>query len=200
MATDDRHPRIAQQNAQLTDVGVIRDHNEDAAYSDPEGDFFIVADGMGGHAAGEVASKMAVDAVRAEWPDELPVFVRVSATDWVDGGWDAEQTVELARRLAARGVDLVDCSTGGLVPGARIPVGPGYQVGFAERVRRRIEALELPILDGRHNGERLRVTASFGAAALPKDEDSGREALVAAADAALYEAKRAGKNRTVKAG
>jgi len=71
---------------------------------------------------------------------------------------------------------------------------------FAERVRRRIEALELPILDGRHNGEKLRVTASFGAAALPKDEESGREALVAAADAALYEAKRAGKNRTVKAG
>jgi 2,4-dienoyl-CoA reductase-like NADH-dependent reductase (Old Yellow Enzyme family) len=75
-------------------------------------------------------------AVRAEWPDDLPVFARVSATDWADGGWDEEQTVELARRLGAAGVDLVDCSTGGLVPGARIPVGPGYQVRFAERVRR----------------------------------------------------------------
>jgi 2,4-dienoyl-CoA reductase-like NADH-dependent reductase (Old Yellow Enzyme family) len=76
------------------------------------------------------------DAVRAEWPDDLPLFARVSATDWAPGGWDEEQTVELARLLAGRGVDLVDCSTGGLVPGARIPVGPGYQVRFAERVRR----------------------------------------------------------------
>jgi 2,4-dienoyl-CoA reductase-like NADH-dependent reductase (Old Yellow Enzyme family) len=76
------------------------------------------------------------EAVRAEWPGDLPLFVRLSATDWADGGWDEAQTVELARRLAARGVDLIDCSTGGLVPGAKIPVGPGYQVRFAERVRR----------------------------------------------------------------
>jgi 2,4-dienoyl-CoA reductase-like NADH-dependent reductase (Old Yellow Enzyme family) len=76
------------------------------------------------------------EAVRAEWPDDRPLFVRLSATDWVDGGWDEAQTVELARLLAARGVDLVDCSTGGLVPGATIPVAPGYQVRFAERVRR----------------------------------------------------------------
>ncbi len=77
-----------------------------------------------------------VDAVRKAWPGEFPLWVRVSATDWADGGWDAEQTVELARLLAARGVDLVDCSTGGLVAGVKIPVGPGYQVEFAERVRR----------------------------------------------------------------
>jgi 2,4-dienoyl-CoA reductase-like NADH-dependent reductase (Old Yellow Enzyme family) len=77
-----------------------------------------------------------VAAVRAEWPAELPLFVRVSATDWAEGGWDVEQSVALARELAAHGVDLIDCSSGGLVPGARIPVGPGYQVGFAERVRR----------------------------------------------------------------
>jgi len=76
------------------------------------------------------------DAVRAEWPGELPLFARVSATDWAEGGWDEEQTVALARLLGERGVDLVDCSTGGLVPGATIPVGPGYQVRFAERVRR----------------------------------------------------------------
>jgi 2,4-dienoyl-CoA reductase-like NADH-dependent reductase (Old Yellow Enzyme family) len=77
-----------------------------------------------------------VDAVRAEWPESLPVFVRVSATDWVDGGWDLDQSIALARLLAARGVDLVDCSTGGNVATASIPVGPGYQVPFAERIRR----------------------------------------------------------------
>jgi 2,4-dienoyl-CoA reductase-like NADH-dependent reductase (Old Yellow Enzyme family) len=77
-----------------------------------------------------------VEAVRAEWPEDKPLLVRVSATDWAEGGWDADQTVELARRLRERGVDLVDVSTGGLVPDAQIPVGPGYQVPFAERVRR----------------------------------------------------------------
>jgi 2,4-dienoyl-CoA reductase-like NADH-dependent reductase (Old Yellow Enzyme family) len=77
-----------------------------------------------------------VDAVRAEWPGALPLFVRLSATDWAEGGWGEDDTVALAGLLAGRGVDLVDCSTGGLVPGATIPVGPGYQVRFAERVRR----------------------------------------------------------------
>jgi 2,4-dienoyl-CoA reductase-like NADH-dependent reductase (Old Yellow Enzyme family) len=75
------------------------------------------------------------EAVRAVWPDELPLFARISATDWVEGGWDVEQSVVLSRRLNERGVDLIDCSTGGLVPGAHIPVAPGYQVGFAERIR-----------------------------------------------------------------
>jgi 2,4-dienoyl-CoA reductase-like NADH-dependent reductase (Old Yellow Enzyme family) len=77
-----------------------------------------------------------VDAVRAVWPDRLPVVVRISATDWTDGGWDVEQSVELARRLGARGVDLVDCSSGGNVAQATIPLGPGYQVPFASRIRR----------------------------------------------------------------
>ncbi len=77
-----------------------------------------------------------VHAVRSEWPEEHPLWVRVSATDWAPGGWDADQTVALARLLADRGVDLIDCSTGGLVGGVQIPVGPGYQVEFAERVRR----------------------------------------------------------------
>ena len=75
-------------------------------------------------------------AVRVVWPDELPLFARISATDWVEGGWDVEQSVLFSRWLKERGVDLVDCSSGGLVPGARIPVAPGYQVGFAERIRR----------------------------------------------------------------
>jgi 2,4-dienoyl-CoA reductase-like NADH-dependent reductase (Old Yellow Enzyme family) len=77
-----------------------------------------------------------VDAVRAAWPDRLPVFVRLSSTDWKDGGWDIEQCVELGRRLRERGVDVIDCSSGGAVPDAVIPVGPGYQVPFAERIRR----------------------------------------------------------------
>jgi 2,4-dienoyl-CoA reductase-like NADH-dependent reductase (Old Yellow Enzyme family) len=77
-----------------------------------------------------------VDAVRRVWPDELPLLVRLSATDWTEGGWDIDQSTELARVLHAHGVDLVDTSSGGNVAGARIPVGPGYQVEFAERIRR----------------------------------------------------------------
>jgi 2,4-dienoyl-CoA reductase-like NADH-dependent reductase (Old Yellow Enzyme family) len=77
-----------------------------------------------------------VDETRAIWPERLPLFVRISATDWWSGGWTIEQSVELARLLAGRGVDLVDCSSGGNVAGATIPVGPGYQTGFAERIRR----------------------------------------------------------------
>ncbi len=77
-----------------------------------------------------------VEAVRREWPEAQPLFVRVSATDWVEGGWDVEQSVELARRLRPLGVDLVDCSSGGLVAHAKIPLAPGYQVPFAERIRR----------------------------------------------------------------
>jgi 2,4-dienoyl-CoA reductase-like NADH-dependent reductase (Old Yellow Enzyme family) len=74
--------------------------------------------------------------VRARWPDRWPLFVRISATDWVEGGWDVDQSVELSRRLAREGVDLIDCSSGGLLPGAKVPFGPGYQTAFAERIRR----------------------------------------------------------------
>jgi 2,4-dienoyl-CoA reductase-like NADH-dependent reductase (Old Yellow Enzyme family) len=74
-------------------------------------------------------------AVRAIWPDSLPFTVRLSCSDWVPGGWDIEQSVELSRRLKAEGVDLIDCSSGGNVPKASIPVGPGYQVPFANRIR-----------------------------------------------------------------
>lgn len=74
--------------------------------------------------------------MRAEWPERLPLGVRISCSDWMDGGWDLEQRIALARLLKAEGVDLIDCSSGGLVPQAKIPVGPGYQVPFAERIRR----------------------------------------------------------------
>ena len=77
-----------------------------------------------------------VAAVREVWPEHLPLWLRLSATDWVDGGWDVAQSVELARVLRPLGVDLVDVSSGGVVPGAAIPVAPGYQVPFAARIRR----------------------------------------------------------------
>jgi 2,4-dienoyl-CoA reductase-like NADH-dependent reductase (Old Yellow Enzyme family) len=78
-----------------------------------------------------------IDAVREEWPQDLPLFVRLSVTDWVPGGWDIEDTIRLCRMLKERGdVDLIDCSSGGSDPAQRVPVHPGYQVPFAERVRR----------------------------------------------------------------
>jgi 2,4-dienoyl-CoA reductase-like NADH-dependent reductase (Old Yellow Enzyme family) len=77
-----------------------------------------------------------VTAVRASWPKQLPLFVRISTTDWVDGGWNIDESVKLADELKQIGVDLIDCSSGGNVPHAKIPVGAGYQVAFAERIRR----------------------------------------------------------------
>lgn len=76
-----------------------------------------------------------VDAVRAAWPERKPLLVRLSATDWVDGGWSAADTVELSAQLAGRGADLVDVSSGGLDPRQEITLGPGYQVPFARDVR-----------------------------------------------------------------
>ena len=77
-----------------------------------------------------------VDAVRRDWPDRLPLFVRISATDWAAGGWNIDESVQLAGLLREHGVDLVDVSSGGLVADAQIPFAPGYQVGFAARIRR----------------------------------------------------------------
>ncbi len=77
-----------------------------------------------------------VEAVRAALPSEKPLFVRISATDWTPGGWDVDESVQLAKRLAERGVDLIDCSSGGLSADQQIQTGPGYQVPFAERIRK----------------------------------------------------------------
>lgn len=77
-----------------------------------------------------------IEAVRQSCPETLPLFVRISATEWTHGGWDIEQSVELARMIAPLGVDLIDCSSGGNVPKVRIPISPGYQVPLAERVRK----------------------------------------------------------------
>ena len=76
------------------------------------------------------------EAVRGVWPERFPLFVRISATDWVEGGWTIEDSVALARQLQQHGVDLIDCSSGGNVSNAQIPVAPGYQVPVAEAVRR----------------------------------------------------------------
>ncbi len=82
-----------------------------------------------------------VTAVRSSWPKRAPLFVRISASDWVEGGWDLEQSIELARSLKQLGVDLIDCSSGGTVPHAKIPAGPGYQTPFAQRIRHEAEIL-----------------------------------------------------------
>src|SRR5258708_32194617 len=77
-----------------------------------------------------------VAAVRKVWPEEYPLFVRISATDWVEGGWTVEESVALTKVLHPMGVDLIDCSSGGNFHHAKIPVGPGYQVAFSEQIRR----------------------------------------------------------------
>jgi 2,4-dienoyl-CoA reductase-like NADH-dependent reductase (Old Yellow Enzyme family) len=77
-----------------------------------------------------------ITAVRTVWPAELPLFVRISATDWAEGGWNETESVKLAGIIKDEGVDLIDCSSGGLVPKVKIPVGPGYQVPFAAQVKK----------------------------------------------------------------
>jgi 2,4-dienoyl-CoA reductase-like NADH-dependent reductase (Old Yellow Enzyme family) len=76
-----------------------------------------------------------VGAVRRVWPENLPLFVRISATDWIDGGWDVDQSIEVVRKIGPLGVDLIDCSSGGNDPRQRIPIAPGYQVPFSQTIR-----------------------------------------------------------------
>lgn len=73
--------------------------------------------------------------VRRHWPERYPLFVRLSVTDWVEGGWNLEESIEVARRLKPLGVDLIDCSSGGAVPNASIALGPGYQTSFADKIK-----------------------------------------------------------------
>lgn len=94
-------------------------------------------DEFGGGLEARMKFPLAVaQAVRDVWPDSLPVFVRISATDWVEGGWDLGQSIVFSRTLREIGIDLIDCSSGGLVPEAAIPSGPGFQVPFSAAIRR----------------------------------------------------------------
>jgi 2,4-dienoyl-CoA reductase-like NADH-dependent reductase (Old Yellow Enzyme family) len=77
-----------------------------------------------------------IEAVRRVWPERLPLWLRISASDWTEGGWTIEDSIALARQVKPLGVDLIDCSSGGIVPKATIPLGPGYQTPFAEHIRR----------------------------------------------------------------
>ncbi|GEO09187.1 NADPH dehydrogenase NamA [Segetibacter aerophilus] len=77
-----------------------------------------------------------VDAINEVWPKDLPFFMRISASDWTDGGWTLEESIQLTRILQTKGVDLIDCSSGGNIPHAKITVGPGYQVHFAEAIKK----------------------------------------------------------------
>jgi 2,4-dienoyl-CoA reductase-like NADH-dependent reductase (Old Yellow Enzyme family) len=80
--------------------------------------------------------KEIIVAVRSEWPEELPLFLRISASDWAEGGWTGDDSVKLAKAVKSLGIDLIDCSSGASVPYAKIPVAPGFQVPFAEQVKR----------------------------------------------------------------
>jgi 2,4-dienoyl-CoA reductase-like NADH-dependent reductase (Old Yellow Enzyme family) len=100
------------------------------------------ADDYGGTFENRIRFTLEVaDAVRSNWPESRPLFMRISATDWAQAGWTLDDSVGLAVRLRDRGVDLIDCSSGGNILDAKIQLGPGYQVPFAERIRREAEIL-----------------------------------------------------------
>lgn len=82
-----------------------------------------------------------LETVQLEWPKNLPLFVRISATDWADGGWNIDESVQLSKILKEKGVDLIDVSSGGLVSHQQIPLGPNYQVPFAEKIKKETEIL-----------------------------------------------------------
>jgi len=100
------------------------------------------ADSYGGTLANRMRLALAIaENARRQWPEEFPLFARISATDWSPGGWDLPDSVALSKSLKGLGVDLIDCSSGGMAPHAKIPLGPGYQTPFSEAVRREAEIL-----------------------------------------------------------
>ena len=112
-----------------------------------------------------------VTAVRTTWPERAPLFVRISATDWIEGGWDIQQSIELARQLRELGADLIDCSSGGNVADAKIPVGPGYQTTFAEQIRREANILTgaLGMITSPTQAEHILVTGQADAVVIARE-------------------------------
>jgi 2,4-dienoyl-CoA reductase-like NADH-dependent reductase (Old Yellow Enzyme family) len=112
-----------------------------------------------------------VAAVRGSWPERAPLFVRISATDWIDGGWGIEQSLELARQLKQLGADLIDCSSGGNAAHAKMAVGPGYQTPFAEQIRREANILTgaVGMITSPIQAEHLLVTGQADAVILARE-------------------------------
>jgi len=110
-------------------------------------------------------------AVRAVWPEDLPLWVRISATDWVPGGWDLEQSVMLSKALKDRGVDVIDCSSGGMTPDAVIPAGPGFQTPFASAIRQTvgIPTVAVGLITEAIQAEHILVTEQADAVALARE-------------------------------
>ncbi|MBU2807408.1 NADH:flavin oxidoreductase/NADH oxidase [Acidithiobacillus ferrooxidans F221] len=110
-------------------------------------------------------------AVRAVWPEDLPLWVRISATDWVRGGWDLEQSVVLSKALKDRGVDVIDCSSGGMTPDAVIPAGPGFQTPFASAIRQEvgIPTVAVGLITEAIQAEHILVTEQADAVALARE-------------------------------
>lgn len=110
------------------------------------------------------------EAVRAVWPEELPLFVRISSTDWAEGGWDLAQSVTFARELKKLGIDLIDCSSGGSVPTAVVPAEPGYQVPFARAIRRdaQIATGAVGLITESHQAEQIIATGDADAVLLAR--------------------------------
>ena len=110
-------------------------------------------------------------AVRKVWPENLPLFVRISCTDWVENGWDLSQSIDFSRRIKALGVDFIDCSSGGTVPDARIPAGPGFQAVFSAAIRKAvgIETGAVGLITAPAQAEQLLVTEQADAVLLGRE-------------------------------
>ena len=103
-------------------------------------------DNFGGSFDNRIRLPLAVaEKVREIWPSEWPVFVRISCTDWKDGGWDLPQSIEFSRRLREKGIDLIDCSSGGNLPDVKIPPVAGYQTEFARRIKKEAEIMTVAV-------------------------------------------------------
>ncbi|MDP2247786.1 MAG: oxidoreductase, partial [Nitrosomonadales bacterium] len=110
-------------------------------------------------------------AMRDFWPQDKPMFVRISATDWVEGGWDIEQSIQLSKWLKEIGIDLIDCSSGGLILDAKIPVGPGYQTTLAADIRQQagIATVAVGMITSAAEAEHILTTGQADAVLLARE-------------------------------